>query len=145
VIITQEDYDGIDEFLEHHGVKGQKWGVRRAEKKAARQQNRMLNKASREKDIAQRNAEIDAARARFKSGQARADFLNAKAQFHQDKVTMGSREARRILNETKMKNIQDGQVAQQAKSGKETAAVVLLSLGAIAIGALATSGASRRR
>lgn len=34
----------LDEFLEHHGVKGQKWGVRRAEKRAAKGPNRFGNR-----------------------------------------------------------------------------------------------------
>lgn len=54
-MITDED---VDEFLEHFGVKGQKWGVRRnressggKEKTPSRKERRAEKKAAREKAI----------------------------------------------------------------------------------------------
>jgi hypothetical protein len=117
--------------LEHHGVKGMHWGQRKSP--------HQLNQESRQRDKIKRDSEIAAARARFKGGkgsQARSDLRSAKAQFHQDKLTMGSREARKILNETKFKNMRDAQIANQTKSGKETTAFVLGTIGVVALGAL---------
>lgn len=36
--------EAIDEYFEHHGVKGQRWGVRRAEKRAASGPDRFGNR-----------------------------------------------------------------------------------------------------
>lgn len=47
--LTDDQID--DYFLEHHGVKGQKWGVRRAEKRAAKGPDRFGN---RNNDVVQR-------------------------------------------------------------------------------------------
>lgn len=122
------DDEEVYDFLEHFGVKGMRWGQR----KAARQRNRELNKATRAKMNEQRNKEIDRARARFDSGKARRDYLKAKEEFKKNKTELGSLEARRILNKTKEKNMRDFEKAQQTKSGKETTVAVLATVGVLA-------------
>lgn len=108
----------VDDFLEHFGIKGQKWGVR----KEARAQNKALNKAGRQ-------ANIDRTRESFKSVSARNQFKNAKAQYHHDKIDKGSREARKILNKTRSNLGKDYATSQMAKNGKEI-------IGALAVGTI---------
>ena len=73
--------DLVEEFLEHHGVKGMKWGVRKAEKAQAR--------ADRQQKVADhRKAKWDAARA--KKGQAPGTVNTRK------RVTVGQREANAV-------------------------------------------------
>jgi hypothetical protein len=144
--LVGQDKPDLDS-LAHFGVKGMKWGHHQAQPTSGgsgsggpapltRKQNRELNKASRKQDNADRNAAIDKARERFSSGQARQDYLNAKAQYKVDKKTIGTREARKKFNVVKEKNMTDGEIAQQAKSGKETATAVLAVVGAIAVSSI---------
>lgn len=107
----------VDDFLAHYGVPGMKWGQRRAHAK----EMRSLDKASKKKDKAERNDKIDAARERFRSGQAKADLKNAKAEYKTQKNVVGKREAKKILNAVKEKNLADYETGAQWKSGKETA------------------------
>ena len=119
-----------DEALAHFGIKGMHWGTRKAPSSAPT--NRQLNKASRAADRAARDKEIDAARQRFNT-QSRAKFLKAKAQFQEDKKTIGSRAARQKFNAVKQKNIDDAEIANMAKSGKETTKAVLATVGLVTL------------
>lgn len=130
------DVEDIDAFLEHHGVKGMKWGTRRA----VRRENRAAKKQVRQEFNAARNAQIQSARTRFKTGQARADYKVAKAAVKMDK---GNIEARRILENTKAQNRYDYAVSRQTKSGKEATVTALLSVGLIGISALAIAASHR--
>lgn len=123
----------VSDFLEHFGIKGQKWGVR----KEGRAQNRALNKASRQEDKRERTANIDRARASFNSVSARKQMKNAKSQYHKDKIDKGSREARKILNKTRTSVSKDYATSQAAKNGKEI--VGALAVGAILYKALTSS------
>lgn len=133
------------EDLEHHGVKGQRWGVR----------NRQLNRASRQKDRATRrrsaaasdrirNKQIDEARARVRSGVTKSEFKDAKKQFRVDKKTIGTREARKKLNVARLKKQTDLEKANQIKSGAETAGVIIGAVGGVALSA-ALAGARVNR
>lgn len=134
-----------DEFLEHYGKKGMKWGVRKAE--GSGPSNRELNKASRAKDRADAKAtkkkntddwdnEIDSARSRIAGGQGRKDVKAAKQQYKADKQALGSREAKKALNAVKNRVATDEAVAGLAKSGKETRNAVIFAVGAsvVAVG-----------
>lgn len=123
-------HDDIDLYFEHHGVKGMKWGERHAVKKAARQKNRALNNQSRSKDrneMAARSAKqqasytaaVDKARGRVASGKTKSDWKKAKAKYSADKARLGSREARKILQENRNKYDKDVNTARLARDGKE--------------------------
>lgn len=116
--ILQEDED----FLEHFGKKGMKWGVRNPE-------NRALNKASRQKDKADYRAEIDTARDRVKSGAVKQELKDAKAQFQVDKKNLGSREARKILNDKRDSLYEEISTSNQVRDGKEAAASAVMAAG----------------
>lgn len=120
---SNEEIDAY--FLKHYGTKGMRWGQRK--------QNRAMNKASRSKDKAKLDKKIDKARGTLASGKAKADYKSAKAQYKLDKQTMGSREARKILNKTKYKNMELQQTAQLAKSGREKTLAILATAGLVAI------------
>lgn len=114
----------IDAFLEHFGVKGMKWGQR----KAARQRNRELNKASRAKDKAKYVSSIEKSRANINSGKTDAAFKAVKAGHSQRKKDLGTREARKILAKARNKRDTEYAVAQQAKNGKEATAILIASV-----------------
>lgn len=145
--MSYDDKPASPEELLHFGVKGMKWGVRKEQTttggsggESARQKNRRLNKEFTKQEKAKRDADIDAARARYNTS-ARKNYLDAKAQYKQDKKTIGSRAARAKLEAVKQKNMEDYAVANQAKSGKETAFAVLGLVGGVTL--LALSGSRR--
>lgn len=125
--------DATDEFFEHFGVPGMKWGQRKAGLAAT---NKALNKASKAKDAAERRSNIDAARQRINSGVHRQAYKDAKQQYKANKLAMGSREAKKILNGVKEKNLKDFETASQYRDGREKAKVIL---GAVAGVTLATA------
>jgi hypothetical protein len=107
----------VDELLlEHFGTKGMRWGTR-----TSRQQNRELNKASRNKDRQKHLIAVEKARANVKSGKTKSEFLKAKSQHSANKIALGSREARKILNKARDKKYLEVNTAQTAKNGKEVA------------------------
>jgi len=112
----------VENFLEHHGVKGMKWGVRKS-----RSELRSLNKASRKTDREKFDKKIDQARSRVSSGKAKARLKKAKADYKSNKLDIGSREAKKILNKEKAKYISDVETSQYAKSGKERAVAATLA------------------
>lgn len=120
----------VEKFLEHHGVRGMKWGQRRAI-------NRQLNKESRRKDREAHARTVQKARDKIESGKLNKEWFDAKKQFKINKEKLGSREARKILNKTKQKHWNDVATAQQAKNGKEAAASMLVVAGLVAVSALA--------
>jgi len=130
----------LDEYLEQAGVKGMKWGRRKATSDSdaptkTRSELRGLNKASRKADNVTRNAEIDGARERFNSGTARSDYKSAKATYKSQKQVVGSREAKKAFQKVKDKNFADYDKSQEVKAGKETAIVAVAAVAAFAIGA----------
>lgn len=127
----------VEDFLAHFGVKGMKWGKRKSSsssdgESASRSELRSLNKASKAKDKAARDKEIDEARSRYETG-ARDKYKAAKAQYQIDKATIGKREAAKAFNKVKDENLADYNAANQAKSGKETAMLVLSTVGAVVL------------
>lgn len=147
--ILGQEKPSLDDALAHHGVLGMKWGHHKAMPaggsapgSAPAPTNRQLNKASKQKDKAARNAEIDAARQRYNTT-ARANYVKAKDQFKADKKTIGTREARKKFNEVKQKNVDDFEIANQAKSGRETTVAVLGVVGLVAVSSILRAAASR--
>ena len=148
-ILDDNEKPDLDE-LAHFGVKGMRWGHRKAQDSGGSgggnaasppMSNRQKNKEFRKETNKKRDAEIDAARERYNNN-ARSDYLKAKAQYKADKKTIGTAAARAKFNETKNKNLEDFNVAQQAKSGKETTVAVLSIVGSVALMAL---GAAAQR
>src|SRR3954471_15550214 len=98
------DEKEIEAFLSHHGVKGQRWGIRNLVKqhelnKASRQRVKAKKASDFEKlrkqvrpsgrtqfTNAQRAKDIDQARQRVDSGALRADLKEAKAQYKIDRA-----------------------------------------------------------
>jgi hypothetical protein len=123
------------EDIEHYGVAGMKWGVR----KERRARNKELNKASRKKDAEEHAKTVQAARDKIESGKAHTQYRKAKSQYAQNKRELGSREARKILAKERAKFDKTWNTSQQFKTGKE-AAVAMLAVGGVT--ALAAIGSS---
>lgn len=145
--------ESAEDFLAHFGVKGMKWGKHTSSSSSSggdssggstaptKKDLKALDKASKAADIAKRDAEIDKARSDYNTS-ARKNYLDAKAQYKIDKVTIGKREAAKAFNAVKDKNIRDAEVANMAKSGKETTALVLTAVGGIVLSAAIRAAAA---
>jgi hypothetical protein len=122
MIFEQNTKPSLEEALEHFGIKGMRWGVRRDPRNVA---SRARDRESAAKARGKQNAEIDAARLRVNSGKTRQDLKTAKKTFKSDKKTLGRREARKRLNAARIKAHTDVEKAQMVKSGAETAVAIL--------------------
>ena len=143
----------LEDALEHHGVKGQRWGVRR--RSSTGMTNHQLNKASRARDKARQkanneafkksyNAEIDAARNRVNSGKTDTAFKNAKSRAKAQKREVGSRETRKAIAAAREKRNTDYSTAGLTKYGAERTGAILGAVGgAVAVGALNVAVARR--
>lgn len=135
--------EGIEEYLEHFGKKGMKWGVRSSTSDRDGPSNRSLNKESRQKDTQKHNKAVDKARGDVASGKVKADWKASKTQFKADKATMGSREARKIMSAKRIKLNETFYKSQEVKSGKETT-LALVGTGLLAAAYVGLSVAGRR-
>lgn len=131
-----EENENVDDFLEHFGVKGMKWGVRKAassdsgssDGKSQRQRNRELNKASRINDRINDRKEIESARRRHYGGENAKRIADAKAKYKEDKVTVGSREARKQLDQVRALAYADALKSKEYLNGKEFAKDLALTM-----------------
>jgi len=121
-------------YLEHYGVKGMRWGKR----------NRALNKASRDKDWKEQEVKVLAARERVKSGETKATYKAAKKQYKTNQIELGTREARKIINEAKDQRLDDLLTARLPANRKEMIRKSIINMGSgIALTALATASTRR--
>jgi len=137
------EVDDVDVFLEHHGVKGQKWGIRNQRARISR--NHALNKASRAKDKAappsftpkkaepvfgtpEYRRQIDEARKKINSGKADHEVKLAKFNHKSNKAKLGSREAKKILKAAKHKYANTAETASQVRDGKELTLKIISDL-----------------
>lgn len=127
--------DDVDNFLAHYGVKGMKWGERRAHTKNMRG----LDKAERKKNREQHTDEVDGARARIKSGEAKQTYKAAKVQYKKDREVIGKVAARKALVKAQDQLFEDQVKSQEFRNGKELAISVLVAGGL----ALIVQGAKR--
>ncbi len=141
------------EDLEHFGVPGMRWGVRRS---STGKTNHQLNKASRAKDKAQtraeiakenaqRDAAIEKARVRLSSGKTQADFKAAKRAHKSNKNELGTREARKKLNAAREKRDVDIHNANLIKSGAEATGHMIGTVGAVVLVGAASAAIGNRR
>lgn len=133
-----------EDFLEHAGVKGMKWGVRREAKKIVKSETNAV-----------RDKSITDARVRYEKS-ARSNYLNAKGNLKdikRQKKTMDPVEyerakvkAKAALEKVKAQNVADYELGSKNKSGAETAvaaaattAVVLAAVASVALQAYAAN------
>lgn len=84
--MTQDRIETADEFLEHFGVKGMKWGVhkeRRIENQEARNKTKAALREVKSKPVTNREEDIKAARAKLPDAQKKA--ANARDQAKLDR------------------------------------------------------------
>lgn len=129
--MNEED---IDAFLAHYGVKGMKWGRRKAQYSS--DPTSLSKRELKKRDRASRNAEIDAARERV----AKAQLSNVKnvERYNRDKKIMGESAALKAYNRAASKIFDDDfaidtAVATQTKHGREAMGKALLIGGSVAL------------
>ena len=118
-----------DDFLEHYGVKGMKWGVRRSEKKAkvaaykdAKKQHKQATKEAYRKKIDKARASLD---------DKEAQTLAAKKEYKAVKKAEGRRSVEAFKAKQKwIKTAEDltktEETANQLRDGKEVALSMLV-------------------
>jgi hypothetical protein len=126
VIIDEEAY------LEHYGVKGMQWGVRRENRRASRERNRKRNMTARTKakNAGRANAKthaqrVDEARRRIDSGDALADFGRAVLDYRRNRERQGSRAALDIIARAHREYGDDLRLSRQYRDGTEAAIDVI--------------------
>jgi len=129
-----------EDLLVHYGVRGMKWGQRRANRK----EMRSLNKVSRQKDREERNRQIDTARGRLHSGELSRDYASAKSEYKSQRHVVGRREAGKVLKAKREKLDAEYRLSQETKHGAETTAAVLGTVGGVVIGTAAAAALTRR-
>lgn len=117
----------VEEFLEHYGVKGMKWGQRktREQRQAARVQK---IKAKGQKKLAREKA-VNSGQEYFRSGKARENLIRGKGKAREAKAAKGKRAAKKIMAQTKLKNATEYEKATRARNGAEFIALSVLSGG----------------
>lgn len=128
----------LDDTLEHHGVKGQKWGVR---KQPHSPQTRSQRRASYNQE---RNKAIDKARSDIRSGKTARDFQAAKAKRKIERATLGRSQARKNFRKAKQKRAMTVHDANLVKSGAERTAFILGTAGGIAVSTGINAALDRR-
>lgn len=127
----------LDEnLLEHFGVKGMRWGVRRDTTSAAGKV-RDARKAEKLKQRYARDDAIDAARARVASGAVRTEYKAARHEYKAQRKVVGRKEARRIMKEKRRALNNEYALSQQLKSGRERTTYILTAAGLAVVGGAA--------
>lgn len=125
--------DEIDEYLEHFGVKGMKWGTRRAQAKEYK---------------TKRDRQIDRARANVYGGTTDRRYKAAKQKYKEDAPIIGRKAAKDALKQAKAKRSSDIKTSYQAKSGREHASAILMKtafgLSILAVGVAAYGSDPKR-
>lgn len=151
-------------FLEHYGVKGMQWGVRKAQSISSNRQRNKESKARENTTGNHQRARINAsknlittgakfksdpssaersardkkivdARERISSGQTKLDYKLAKNKYKADVHRVGRYEARQILATAKTKKMVDIHNANQVRDGKEAVTTLIGAVGSIALSA----------
>lgn len=142
----------VEEFLEHFGVKGMKWGVRNELNKAAKEEERLTGKTFTKntkifrnqvdsgskfksdplnKIRTQRDKTILKARDRVESKTTKMEYKKAKAQYKINKRTLGKVRAKQILSTAKAKKMVDVYNARATRDGKETTFTFMSDVGSM--------------
>lgn len=130
----------MGEQLQHYGVPGMKWGVRKDRYKSL---SRTERKASKEDFKKKYNAQVDAARGRLVENDHR---LNRATQRLNDVTARGENSDKAVQNWLTANNrrLNDAWVANTAKFGKEaTVKYLAAGLGGVAVNASRRREASR--
>ncbi|UYL88206.1 hypothetical protein SEA_LILHUDDY_11 [Arthrobacter phage LilHuddy] len=146
----------VDNYLEHYGVKGMRWGKRQSSSDSSssssgksRSELRALNKAARAKGREERKAaaqkERDDYDNKIESARNRVDddarkYNEAKQQYKTDKKTIGKVAAKQILKKHEDQFIDSWNTATLATT-KEAQAQMIAGVGLLALSA-AVSGAA---
>lgn len=124
--------DEVDTFLAHYGVKGMRWGVKKASgssggnggaARPSRKELRGMNKAARKRQRAEREEKMELNDAAIKK--ARADrqstkkaIGDARKQYRQDKKMVGSVAAREVFARNTEKPFADLAKSAELTSGE---------------------------
>lgn len=136
-----------EEYLEHYGKKGMKWGQRAAESQLggfARSRNVRKESGDGKQSKEARSGAIDAARGRVKSGANRQDLKKAKATYKASKRTEGAAAAKAALRAVRDKNADDAHDSRLSKAGGEKVALALVTVGLVAVNVAYSAGVNRR-
>jgi molecular chaperone GrpE (heat shock protein) len=152
--------DAVDDYLEHFGVKGMKWGKHKSSSsssssapKKTRSELRALNKEARAKGRAENKAEIkklqDEHDAKVNKARDEVDakaqkYNEAKKQYKIDKKEIGKVAAKQILKKHENDFVDSWNTAT-LQTTKEAHANLIAGVGLIAVGALVSGAASASR
>lgn len=125
-----------DEWLEHYGKKGMKWGQKMAEASLgvvakSRNVRKEGNQGKQSKE--ERNAAIEKARDNIEDGTNFKNYTDAQKAVRKAKGTDGHAAAKAALNAVKDKNTDDYHDSRLAKSGAETTKAVLITVAATVV------------
>jgi hypothetical protein len=126
--VTNELKPPLEEALEHYGVKGMKWGVRRdqatLDRKAGRKPSRVkravkaVSKASKERDQEIKDA-------RSKKPALKKEVKEARKQYKIDKKEVGRKEAKKALRAAKDKKYENLNIASEQTTPEALERMVL--------------------